>query len=78
MLIPNKSVIQLIDGEFCVTDTEKAFSVKERKSPMLTYTYECIKFQQLDGICNHVMAVPERKGSLSRVLHQEQGVNRIK
>ena len=64
MLIPNKSVIQLIDGEFCVTDTEKAFSVKERKSPMLTYTYECIKFQQLDGICSHVMFYIKSKESI--------------
>ena len=67
-LISNRSVIQLINGDFCVTDTEKAFNVKERKSPKLTYTCDCIKFQQLDGIFSHVMAVAERKRSLSRVL----------
>ena len=60
-LISNRSVIQLINGDFCVTDTEKAFNVKERKSPKLTYTCDCTKFQQLDGICSHVMAVAERK-----------------
>ena len=67
----------MINGDFCVTDTEKAFNVKERKSPKLTYTCDCTKFQQLDGICSHVMAVAERKGSLSRVLeyYQEQGAN---
>ena len=76
-LISNRSVIQLINGDFCVTDTEKAFNVKERKSPKLTYTCDCTKFQQLDGICSHVMAVAERKGSLSCVLeyYQEQGAN---
>ena len=47
-LISNRSVIQLINGDFCVTDTEKAFNVKERKSPKLTYTCDCTKFQQLD------------------------------
>ena len=35
-LISNKSVIQLINGDFCVTDTEKAFNIKERKSHTLT------------------------------------------
>ena len=67
----------MINGDFCVTDTEKAFNVKERKSPKLTYTCDCTKFQQLDGICSHVMAVAERKGSLSCVLeyYQEQGAN---
>ena len=60
-LISNRSVIQLINGDFCVTVTEKAFNVKERKSPKLTYTCDCTKFQQLDGICSHVMAVAERK-----------------
>ena len=60
-LISNRSAIQLINGDFCVTDTEKAFNVKERKSPKLTYTCDCTKFQQLDGICSHVMAVAERK-----------------
>ena len=47
-LISSRSVIQLINGDFCVTDTEKAFNVKERKSPKLTYTCDCTKFQQLD------------------------------
>ena len=47
-LISNRSVIQLINGDFCVTVTEKAFNVKERKSPKLTYTCDCTKFQQLD------------------------------
>ena len=76
-LISNRSAIQLINGDFCVTDTEKAFNVKERKSPKLTYTCDCTKFQQLDGICSHVMAVAERKGSLSCALgyYQEQGAN---
>ena len=76
-LILNGSVIQLIKGDFCVTDTEKAFNVKERKSPKLTYTCDCIKFQQLDRICSHVMAVAEREGNLSRVLeyYQERGAN---
>ena len=76
-LISNRSVIQLINGDFCVTNTEKAFNVKERKSFKLTYTCDCIKFQQLDGIYSHVMAVAERKGSLSRVLeyYQELGAN---
>ena len=62
----------MINGDFCVTDTKKAFNVKERKSPKLTYTCDCIKFQQLDGICSHVMVVAERKGSLSRVLEYYQ------
>ena len=46
-------------------------------SPKLTYTFDCLKFQQLDGIGSHVMAVAERKGSLSRVLeyYQERGAN---
>ena len=66
-LISNRSVIQLINGDFCVTDTEKVFNVKERKSTKLTYTCDCTKFQQLDGTCSHVMAVAERKESLSRV-----------
>ena len=67
----------MINGDFCVTDTEKAFNVKERKSPKLTYTCDCTKFQQLDGICSHVMAVAERKGKSSCVLeyYQEQGAN---
>ena len=67
----------MINGDFCVTDTEKAFNVKERKSPKLRYVCDCTKFQQLDGICSHVMAVAERKGSLSRILeyYQEQGDN---
>ena len=29
-LISNTSVIQLINGDFCVTDREKAFNVKEK------------------------------------------------
>ena len=55
----------------------KSFNVKERKLPRLTYTCDCTKFQQLDGVCSHVMAVAERKGSLSRVLeyYQQQGAN---
>ena len=67
----------MINGDFCVTDTEKVFNVKERKSPKLTYTCDCSKFQQLDGICSHVVAFVEKKGSLSRVLeyYQEQGAN---
>ena len=79
-LISNRSVIQLINGDFCVTGTEKAFKVKERKSQKLTYTCDCIKFQQLDGICSQVMAVAERKGSLPHVLeyYQEQGANTSK
>ena len=80
-LISNRSVIQLTDGDFRVTDTEKAFNVKERKSPKLTYTCHCIKFQQRDGIFSYVMAVAERKRSLSRALeyYQEQraGTNKI-
>ena len=65
----------MISGDFCVTETEKAFNVKERKTPKLTYTFDCTKFQQLDGICSHNMAVAERKGRLSCVLlyYQEQG-----
>ena len=67
----------MINGDFCVTDTEKAFNVKERNSPKLTYTCDCTKFQQLDGICSHVTAVAERKESLSRILeyYQGQGAN---
>ena len=67
----------MINGDFCVTDTETDFNVKERKSPKLTYSCDCTKFQQLEGIFSHVMAVDERKGSLSRVLeyYQEQGAN---
>ena len=74
-LISNRSVIQLINGDFCVINAEKAFNVKERKSHKLTYTCGCTKFQQL--ICSHVMAVAERKSSLSYVLeyYQEQGAN---
>ena len=55
----------------------KACNVKESKSPKLTYTCDCIKFQQLDGVCSHVMADAERKENLSRVLEyfQEQGAN---
>ena len=77
-LISNRSVIQLTNGDCCVTDTEKIFNVKERKSPKLAYTFDCTKFQQLDGICSsHVMAVAERKGNLSRVLEycQDHGAN---
>ena len=43
-LISNRSITQLINGDFCVTDTEKAFKVKERKSHKLTYTCGCTKF----------------------------------
>ena len=54
-----------------------SFNVKERKSPNLTYTCDCTKFQQLHGICSHVMAVAERKRSFSRVPqhYQQQGTN---
>ena len=54
-----------------------SFNVKERKSPNLTYTYDCTKFQLLHGICSHVMAVAERKRSFSRVPehYQQQGTN---
>ena len=67
----------MINGDFCVINTEKAFNDKERKSPKLTYTCDCTKFQQLDRICSHVMAVAERKGSWSCVLeyYQEQVAN---
>ena len=67
----------MINGDFCVTDTETDFNVKERKSPKLTYTCDYTKFQQLEGIFSHVMAVDEKKGSLSCVLeyYQEQGAN---
>ena len=67
----------MINGDFCVINTEKAFNDKERKSPKLTYTCDGTKFQQLDRIYSHVMAVVERKGSLSRVLeyYQEQRAN---
>ena len=43
-LISNRSVIQLINGDFCVTDTEEAFNVKKRKSTELAYTCDCTKF----------------------------------
>ena len=43
-LISNRSITQLINGDFCVADTEKAFKLKERKSPKLTYTCGCTKF----------------------------------
>ena len=43
-LTSNRSVIQLINGDFCVTDTEEAFNVKKRKSPELAYTCDCTKF----------------------------------
>ena len=67
----------MINGDFCVTDTETDFNVKERKSPKLTYTCDYTKFQQLEGIFSHVMAVDEKKGSLSCVLeyYQEQRAN---
>ena len=72
-LISNRSA----NGDFCVADTEKAFTVKEGKSPKLTYACDCIKFQQLDMIYSHVMAVAERKGSLSCVLeyYQKRGAS---
>ena len=67
----------MITGDSCVTDAEKAFTVKKRKSPKLAYNCDCAKFQQLEGICSHVMACVERKGSLYHVLeyYQEKGVS---
>ena len=67
-VMSNRSVIQFIIGDFCVTDTKKTFSFKEGKSPKLTHICDCIKFQQLDGIYSHVMTVAERKRNLSHVL----------
>ena len=65
-LISSISVIQLFNGNFCVTDTEKSFNVKERKS----YTCDCINFQQLNRICGHAIAV-----SCILKYFQERGAN---
>ena len=64
----HKSVINLIGGNFCVTDIDRAYNVKKSENNQLMYTCDCMKYKSLDGICSHVMVVADKALCLQIVI----------
>ena len=61
-------VLQLIGGNFCVADVDRAYTVEEYKVGELLYKCECTKFKALDGMCSHVLVVADKNDCLAILL----------
>ena len=62
------SVIQLLGGNFCVANVDRAYNIEVCISGDLLYKCDCYKYKALDGLCAHVLVTADKNGCLANLL----------